>query len=121
MATMKERELIARPAAQDFPVDAQWTLGKLNAAEQVVPAVAGDAAFVIEETAKAGQPVTMALNGTTKVKIGAPVTPMQFLAAAAGSVAIPAVTGQPLVGQAIGAGSAPGAIVEMLIVHGVAP
>jgi hypothetical protein len=121
MATMKMRNLLARPAAQDFPVDAQWTLGKLNTNEQVVPAVAADGGFVIEETAKEGQPVTIALEGTTKVKVGAAVTPMQFLTSNAAGLAIPATTGQRVCGQAIGAASAAGALVEMLIVQGVAP
>jgi hypothetical protein len=121
MATMKMRNLLARPAAADFAVDAQWTLGKLNASEQIVPAVAGDGGFVIEETAKAGQPVTIALEGTTKVKVGAAVAPMQFLTSNAAGLAVPATVGQRLCGQAIGAGSAAGALVEMLIVHGTAP
>lgn len=121
MATMKMRNLLARPAAADFPATAQWTLGKLNASEQVVPAVAGDGGFVIEETANTGQPVTIALEGTTKVKVGAAVTPGQFLTSDASGQAVPATVGQKLCGQAIGAGSAAGSLVEMLIVHGTAP
>ncbi len=119
MATMKMRNLLARPAAADFAVDAQWTLGKLNASEQVVPAVAGDGGFVIEETAMTGQPVTIALEGTTKVKAGAAITPGQYLTSNAAGLAVPATTaGQTLCGEAIGAGSAAGSLVEMLIVHG---
>lgn len=120
MATMKlPRTLLARDAAADIAVEKQWHFGKLNASEKVELAGAGDAASVIEEPAKAGMPVTLCLEGVTKVVSGGAIAVDDLITSDANQRGVVATTGDSVNGKALSPASGAGILVTLQTVVGV--
>lgn len=78
--------LLAAPANADLSAK-QFTLVKLNASGELVSAVAGDTAFVLQDTPKQGQVGTYAIGGRVKALAGGNISPGELLSSdAAGHV-----------------------------------
>ena len=107
--------LLAAPAGTDL-TSKQFTLVKLNSSGQLVSAVAGDTAFVLQDKPKLGQSGTYAIGGRVKAVAGGNFNPGELLSSdASGHVVKATVTvitaekiatqGTKVIGYALEAGA----------------
>ena len=122
MAYEESLKCISVEAGSDLSAR-QYRYVVINSSGQLAVASAGSKADGIlqDDPSAAGQAATLAIDGVSKIQVGAAVTAGDDLAVGSNGLAVTATSGDVVVGRALTTGSGLNSIISALIVRAPEP